>query len=392
MASQNKRPRPSNDNESSQFNFSLTKFLVIKSEEAKPITSLSPFIIEKQIESLIGTPKSVKKLKNELLLVETSKASQADSLLKVKKFFNLKVTVSEHNSLNKSRGIVKDRTLKGETEENIVEYLAPQGVIACKRFRIKKDNVQVDTNTLLLTFNSTTLPPSIKIFYRTVPVEQFIPNPLRCFNCQKFGHHEDNCKLTDAVICDRCGESKHTSSICQRPFKCVNCGKEHSARSTECEVWKREKEIMRIKTIRKISYFEAKKQYELSFEPRYSKIVQSATAKPQTRTCGTQYDPLDFKQDTKYPSKSTSSSVPKPQSSETDTKSNQTKESSRSRSAHRSSSCSRSPNKNQKSKPDKKEKDKQSNRQKKGSQDPIKLANRYENLEDMELEIDSSVK
>ena len=149
---------------------------------------------------------------------------------------------------------------------------------------------------------------------------------------------------------------------------------------------------MRIKTIRKISYFEAKKQYELSFEPRYSKIVQSATAKPQKRTCGTQYDPLDFKQDTKYPSKSTSSSVPKPQTSETDTKSNQTKESSRSRSAHRSSSCSRSPNKNQKSKPDKKEKDKQSNRQKKGSQDPIKLANRYENLEDMELEIDSSVK
>ena len=157
-----------------------------------------------------------------------------------------------------------------------------------KRFRIKKDNVQVDTNTLLLTFNTTTLPQNIKIFYRTVPVEQFIPNPLRCFNCQKFGYHEDNCKLTDAVICDRCGESKHASSICQRPFKCVNCGKEHSARSTECEVWKREKEIMRIKTIRKISYFEAKtkNKYEPSFEPRYSKIVQSAIAKPQTRTCG----------------------------------------------------------------------------------------------------------
>ena len=50
----------------------------------------------------------------------------------------MKVSVSEHNSLNKSRGIVKDRTLKGETEENSVEYLAPQGVIACKRFRIKK--------------------------------------------------------------------------------------------------------------------------------------------------------------------------------------------------------------------------------------------------------------
>ena len=40
----------------------------------------------------------------------------------------------------------------------------------------------------------------------------------------------------------------------------------------------------------------------------------------------------------------------------------------------------------------KKEKDRQSNRQRKGSQDPIKLANRYENLEDMELEIDFSDK
>ena len=23
-------------------------------------------------------------------------------------------------------------------------------------------------------------------------VEKFIPNPLRCYNCQKYGHHEDN--------------------------------------------------------------------------------------------------------------------------------------------------------------------------------------------------------
>ena len=96
---------------------------------------------------------------------------------------------------------------------------------------------------------------------------------------------------------------------------------------------------------------------------------------------------LDFKQDTKFSSKSTFSSVLKPQISETDTKSSQTKESSRWRSVHRSCSCSKSPNKNQESKPDEKEKDKQSNRQKKGSQDPIKLANRYENLEDMELEM-----
>ena len=36
-------------------------FLVIQSKEEKQVTLLSPFIIEKQIESLIGTPKNVKK-------------------------------------------------------------------------------------------------------------------------------------------------------------------------------------------------------------------------------------------------------------------------------------------------------------------------------------------
>ena len=44
-------------------NENFAKLLVISSKEDKPITSLSPFIIEKQIESLIGTPKNVKKIK-----------------------------------------------------------------------------------------------------------------------------------------------------------------------------------------------------------------------------------------------------------------------------------------------------------------------------------------
>lgn len=42
-------------------NDSFPRFIVIQSQEEKAITSLSPFVIEKQIESVIGTPKSVKK-------------------------------------------------------------------------------------------------------------------------------------------------------------------------------------------------------------------------------------------------------------------------------------------------------------------------------------------
>ena len=44
--------------------------------------------------------------------------------------------------------------LKGVSEDNIVEYLHPQGDTTCKRFKIKKDGNLVETNALLLTFES----------------------------------------------------------------------------------------------------------------------------------------------------------------------------------------------------------------------------------------------
>ena len=57
--------------------------------EEKAVMSLFPFVIEEhEIESIIGTPKSVKKLKNKTLLVETCWRSQTENLLKVT-FFGL---------------------------------------------------------------------------------------------------------------------------------------------------------------------------------------------------------------------------------------------------------------------------------------------------------------
>lgn len=74
-------------------NEAFPRFLVVESQEEKAVTSLSPFVIEKQIESLIGTPKSVKKLRNRTLLIETSRKSQTDILLKRTTFFGLKVSI-----------------------------------------------------------------------------------------------------------------------------------------------------------------------------------------------------------------------------------------------------------------------------------------------------------
>ena len=280
-------------------NETFPRFIVIQSQEEKAVTSLSPFVIEKQIESVIGTPKSVKKLKNRTLLVETSRKSQTDSLLKMSTFFGIKVSVTEHKTLNSSKGVIRDRMLKDEKESEIVDYLKEQGVIGCKRFTIKKDNETIETNTLLLTFNSITVPKSLKIFYRIVPVDVYVPNPLRCFNCQRFGHHEDKCPADPGSVCANCGADDHShhTSACKNSAKCVNCGKAHVSRSNQCEIWKKEKEIMKIKVTKNITYLEAKKVLESqSTDLDFSKIdhSKSLSSKPESKSTGTQFSEKDF--------------------------------------------------------------------------------------------------
>ena len=300
-----KPPRSDSDNDEidtstifrTQENFA--KFLIIEStNKDKPITSLSPFVIEKQIEALIGTVKSVKKLRNQTLLVETTRKSQTENLLRTKTFFNLPVEVSEHKTLNSSKGIIRDKALKGESDDNIRENLQEQGVTAAKRFKVKKGHAFVDTNTILLTFNSVVPPKTLKIFYRIIPVEMYVSNPLRCFNCQRFGHHENNCPVDIGSVCERCGKGSddHHTNQCTNPAKCVNCGKDHLSRSSECEVWKKEKEIMKLKVTKNLTYPEARKLYDQQQpEFTFAKVVQSLSVKPETKTASTQYNVKDSK-------------------------------------------------------------------------------------------------
>lgn len=94
------------------------------------------------------------------------------------------------------------------------------------------------TNTYILNFNTPKPPTEIKIGYMIEKVEVYIPNPLRCHNCQKFGHHKERCSRSPT--CKDCGEiGDHID--CKLPLKCANCKQNHAANSKECEIWKKEK-------------------------------------------------------------------------------------------------------------------------------------------------------
>ena len=262
---------------------SFPRFLLMEATDNKQhITKLSPFVIQKTVQSIIGTVDSIKKLKSDQLLIETHRKSISDKLLKLTHFSSLKVKVTPHQSLNSSKGVIRCPDLSGVPEEEIKTELASQEVSAVRRISFSKDGNRIPTNTIVLTFSNPTLPKTIRVGYLVVKVNVYIPNPLRCFDCQKFGHHETKCK-SPIMRCGKCGVDAdfHNEQSCTGPLKCVNCDGPHESRSRDCPEWKKEKEILKIKYTNNISFPEVRKFVKEKHTPisekSYASIIKNTS-------------------------------------------------------------------------------------------------------------------
>ena len=250
----------------SQTLLNVPRFLVVKSQEEKrTMADLSPFVIEKCIQSIVGHPKTIKKLKSGDLLLEVDRQQQVENLLKTTKIFDLKVKISLHQSLNSSKGVIRCPELHPCSDKEIIDNLTDQGVTGVRNVKVRKNGVLKSTNTYVLTFNTPILPKKIKVAFLSVNVEVYIPNPLRCYQCQVFGHHEDYCMKKP--ICGNCGGERHCSDDrnCKNTAKCVNCNGNHPVFSRDCPTWKKEKAILKVKYEKSITFPEARKLVEEQF-------------------------------------------------------------------------------------------------------------------------------
>ncbi|GBN28201.1 hypothetical protein AVEN_129301-1 [Araneus ventricosus] len=238
---------------------SFPTFFVISriSSQNETFHGVSPFLVEKAITGSVGNVKTTKKLRSCDLLVEVESPKQAKEISNFKSLSTIPVTVKPHATLNSSKGVISCGELLNESEEKITAELKSQGVIHVRRITIRRDGLLLNTKHLILTFDSNTLPEHIKAGYMRLSVRTYIPNPLRCFKCQRFGHSKTSCRGT--LTCARCAEVGHESTDCTRTEKCVNCKGEHTSFSRNCFAWKQEKEIISTKIKNHISYQEARK-------------------------------------------------------------------------------------------------------------------------------------
>ncbi|GBN35013.1 hypothetical protein AVEN_183830-1 [Araneus ventricosus] len=217
--------------------------------------SVSPFLVQKGINSSIGDVKSIRNLRSVDLLIEISSRKQAQQIVKLNALSTLPVTVGAHSTFNSSKGVVTCGELFLTPTEEIAEDLKCQGVTHVRRIKIRREGKLLDTKHLVLTFHSPKLSQSIKTGYMNLAVKPYIPNPLRCFKCQRFGHSKVACRGT--LACALCGEKNHDSLQCTTQEKCANCKGNH-AYSRSCPSWQFEK-VNSVKIKQQISYPEARK-------------------------------------------------------------------------------------------------------------------------------------
>lgn len=231
------------------------KYLMMKKDNGDDFSKDNPFFIFKSLKSLISF-KNVSKTRDGLL-IQCERSVDSKILLSTKTFGQYQVSVEAHSSLNISKGVVTCRDLLMCSTDEIKDELKPQRVTDVKRITTRRNGTVENTASLILTFSTPKLPSTVTAGYHLLRVRQYVPQPLRCFRCQKFGHVASRC--TKDFVCI-CGRPKHDGSPCVEPYNCVNCSGAHVALSRQCPMYKTEFAIQELKVRDKLSYNEARRQ------------------------------------------------------------------------------------------------------------------------------------
>lgn len=255
----------------------FAKHLVIHSEnETKSLAGLSPFLVAKALEQVVGKSYNARKLNSGDIQVEVQTKQQSTALFSLKSIGDTPVSVTVHRTLNTVKGVISAEELLPCSDSEMTEGLKEHGVIDAKRIVMRREGKEIPTPHVILTFELHRLPSSIKAGYLSCPVRPYVPNPRRCFKCQRFGHGSQVCR--GHAVCAKCAETSHTSDSCQNAAKCANCQGGHAVYSRSCPRWQEEKQILRVKAEQNLTYKAAKAQVEFQKKGSFSGVLLRGVA------------------------------------------------------------------------------------------------------------------
>ena len=259
-----------------------SRFLVLKSEDKIP----SGILENRLLNACPSADMSFRLKRPNEWLVETTTKNQSQSILDIKEIEGIKVDVSRHDSLNYIQGTV--------VLPNIQEEEIPSNRVLLESLKLRYNNIhdietyeitsRKDQNNKLkimkIKFIGQSIPLKIKILGQNREVRPFVPKPLQCNKCFRYGHTYKRC--TNKEVCAVCGSQHHITDWKCSHVKCVNCGLQHHAKSKTCEFYIYNTEIKILMSRTGMSAREAKLELKVRglFDPAKCHSYRTNLYKP----------------------------------------------------------------------------------------------------------------
>ena len=172
-------------------------------------------------------------------LIETTTKKQSESYQSLTNLEGINVVVRKHDQLNSITGtVVLPQSLDqdGLPDRHVLLSSLQIRGYDCTDVEVfeipNKKNPERKLRIAKIKFDGQNLPQYIKIEGTRREVRPFIPKPLQCRNCSRFGHSTNNCR--NNPICAYCSSENHTTKWNCETERCVNCHGNHHSRSKTC--------------------------------------------------------------------------------------------------------------------------------------------------------------
>ena len=140
------------------------------------------------------------------------------------------------------------------------------------------------TKTVIVAFEKE-LPAEIQLGLYTHKVAIYIPHPIRCGKCQRYGHPTKARKANEPV-CSRCS-GNHNFDGCtveRENAKCANCKQNHSAAYKGCKMFQNMSETLKIQAREGLSWSDAVKNVKINEREKQKQTELIAVASKPSKT------------------------------------------------------------------------------------------------------------
>jgi len=274
MESSESGKRTRSDSESSAESVSHKKSCVSKkaivfiTSNKVNLSKVNPMVLNRSIVDAVGPVEKVQLLSDSVKLVCTS--TQVGLLKQEKKLcgYTIKLKVSEIPPPS-IKGIIHG--VHSDIEET--DFHGVENLIKAERMtRFNKETNQRDRiGSVILQFSGNSIPSRIYLGFQSFTVQEFVPRPVRCYKCQRYGHVATNCR--GSARCPKCGESHGYEECTTETPSCLHCGGNHSVAFKGCPKYKEAQQVQSYKFKNKVSFAEAVK----AVVPKNTSVPQNIT-------------------------------------------------------------------------------------------------------------------